>query len=78
MSHITVIATMQKRERGVFIWINSLESPFVCVSAGGLAMLLLPSSFACVRATVCVFHYGSLDPYDKVQLLHLVPRISPA
>jgi hypothetical protein len=25
-------------------------APFVCVSAGGLAMLLLPSSFACVRA----------------------------
>ena len=41
---------VEERERGVFIRINSQESPFVCVSAGGLAVLLLPSSFACVRA----------------------------
>ena len=43
-------AVKRERERGVFIRINSQESPFVCVSAGGLAVLLLPSSFACVRA----------------------------
>ena len=43
-------ADARERERGVFIRINSQESPFVCVSAGGLAVLLLPSSFACVRA----------------------------
>jgi hypothetical protein len=38
-----------ERERCLY-WINSKESPRASVTAGGLAMLLLPSSFACVRA----------------------------
>jgi hypothetical protein len=36
-------AHTHKRERGVFTWINSEESPFACVAADGLAMLLLPA-----------------------------------
>jgi hypothetical protein len=39
----------RERERDLY-WRNSGESPLASVAAGGLAMLLLPSSFPCVRA----------------------------
>jgi hypothetical protein len=38
--------TSEERARCLY-WINSKESPHARVTAGGLAMLLLPSSFAC-------------------------------
>ncbi len=44
-----LLAAGHQRERDLY-WINSGKSPLASVAAGGLAMLLLPSSFPCVRA----------------------------
>jgi hypothetical protein len=50
----------RERERYLY-WINSKESPLASVTAGGLAMLLLPSS--------CAWGRDSSDSSDRERLI---------